>query len=68
LEVLRITDIPRADATLSNQWQVTSDRFLVDASYVSLRQINLTYDLPQSIVEKDKTSNMRFCNAENVLT
>jgi hypothetical protein len=67
LESGDITDIPRADATLSNQWQVTSDRFLVDASYVSLRQINLTYDLPQSIVEKE-TSNMRFCNAENVLT
>ena len=62
-----ITDIPRADATLANQWQVTSDRFLVDASYVSLRQINLTYDLPQSIVEKIGASNMRFfANAENV--
>lgn len=62
-----ITDIPRNDAVLATQWQATSDRFLHDASYLSLRQINLSYNLPDSLIEKIGLSSAQvFANAENV--
>ncbi len=62
-----ITDVPRADNTLATQWQANSTRFLHDASYVSLRQINFSYDLPMEFIKKIGASNVRlFANAENV--
>lgn len=62
-----ITAVPRADATLATQWQATSDRFLHDASFFSLRQINFSYDLADSFVKKIGASNVKFiASAENV--
>lgn len=62
-----ITDVPRADATMDAQWQQTSDRFLIDASYLSLRQLNASYNLSDELVQKIGVSSIRFfANAENV--
>lgn len=62
-----ITDVPRADTTMDTQWQQTSDRFLTDASYLSLRQINASYNLPDTLIQKMGVSSIRFfANAENV--
>jgi TonB-linked SusC/RagA family outer membrane protein len=47
-----ITDIPRLDINGSTQFNSQSDRFLIDASYLSLRNVTLTYKLPKSMLEK----------------
>ncbi len=46
-----ITDQPRLDPTLGGEWDAISDRFLVDASFLSLRQANFSYDFPKNILE-----------------
>jgi TonB-linked SusC/RagA family outer membrane protein len=62
-----ITDIPRNDAVLATQWIATSDRFLHDASFLSLRQINFGYTLPKTFTEKMGMSSFQlYANAENV--
>lgn len=44
-----------------------SDRFLVDASYINIRNINLSYTLPKSIVNKAKLSSLRaYIAVDNV--
>lgn len=61
------TDIPRVQ--LSSQKLIsTSDRFLTDASYLSLRNITLGYTLPQSWIESIGVNNLRvYFVADNVL-
>lgn len=45
----------------------TSDRFLTDASYLSLNNINFGYTLPASISQKAGISRLRvFCAADNI--
>lgn len=62
-----VTSVPRADATMGGQWAATSDRFLVDASFFSLRQVNLYYDFPKLLTDKIDASNVRiFVNGENL--
>ncbi len=62
-----ITDQPRVDATLSTQWDDVSDRFLVDASFLSLRQVNASYDLPDVFLKKIKAKSAKvFINGENL--
>ncbi|WP_273275758.1 SusC/RagA family TonB-linked outer membrane protein [Maribacter polysiphoniae] len=63
-----ITNVPRADVTMDTQWQQTSDRFLTDASYLSLRQMNASYNLPETLIKKigGVTSIRFYANAENV--
>jgi hypothetical protein len=44
-----------------------SDRFLTNASYLSLQNINFGYSLPRSVMNKIKLSKIRFYfAAENV--
>ena len=62
-----ITDVPRNDAVLATQWNATSDRWLHDASYLSLRQINIGYTLPKKFTDKLGISSLQvYANAENV--
>lgn len=62
-----ITDQPRVDATLSTQWDNISDRFLVDASFLSLRQVSLSYDLSEDLLNNFGVSGAKlFVNGENI--
>ncbi|MBK3516476.1 SusC/RagA family TonB-linked outer membrane protein [Carboxylicivirga marina] len=65
----RYTDVPKYvqnNASGSNQ---ISTRFLEDASYLRLKNIQLTYNLPQSICSKLKMQGLKvFVQAENLLT
>ncbi len=47
-----ITDIPRLDVNRTAQFNAASDRWLIDASYLNLRNVSLGYMLPKSILNK----------------
>lgn len=62
-----ITNVPRLDNTRSAQYGTTSTRFLTNASYLSLNNINLSYQLPKTLLSKIGAANATlFINAENV--
>lgn len=64
-----ITDIPRLDSSFANEWDVTSDRWLVDASFFNLRQVNLSYDFNSDFLSRINLAGLRvFASAENVFT
>jgi len=64
-----ISDKPKAiwnNNSLSNS---ISTRYLEDISYVRLRNVNLGYNLPKSVLEKLNASQIRiYAQAENLLT
>lgn len=61
-----ITDVPRA--TLGGS-SVTSDRYLIDASYLALRNITFGYTIPKNILSKIGCESVRFSvTADNLFT
>ena len=62
----RNTDVPRLQANSQNIVS-TSDRFLIDASYLSLRNVSLAYNFSKEVVEKLRLSQLRYyITADNV--
>lgn len=62
-----ITDVPRLDAGRTADFNAASSRWLIDASYLNIRNINLTYTLPKSLISKIKANNAQvFATVENV--
>ena len=62
------TDIPRLDVDLTTA-NSTSSRYLVDASYLRLRNVTLGYNLPKSLLHKIKLEQLRvFVSGDNLLT
>lgn len=63
------TDIPRLTTQPQSSWTQTSNRFLVDRSYLRLKNITFAYTLPKSLLNvltlKDASI---FFQAENMLT
>ena len=53
-----ITDVPRADWGVNNGTR-SSSRYLEDGSYLRFKSISLGYNLPSSIVQRLKLSNVR---------
>ncbi|RAI89448.1 SusC/RagA family TonB-linked outer membrane protein [Algoriphagus yeomjeoni] len=47
-----ITDVPKMDVTGAAQTNAGSDRWLIDGSYLNLRSINLSYNLPKSLLQR----------------
>lgn len=47
-----VTDIPRLDINNTGLFNSQSDRFLIDASYLNIRNITLSYKLPKSLLGK----------------
>ncbi len=61
-----ITNVPRLDAGRTTDFNATSSRWLVDASYINIRSVNLSYTLPKFIVSKLQiNSGQFFVSAEN---
>ena len=61
-----ITDVPRANDTGA---QFNSTRWLEDGSYIRLRNVSLSYDLPNSVFENWGFENVRVsARAVNLLT
>ncbi|MBQ4819396.1 SusC/RagA family TonB-linked outer membrane protein [Aquimarina sp. MMG016] len=64
-----ITDVPRMDAALASEWSGTSDRWLTDASFFNLRQVNLTYQFDSSLAKKLGVSSLNmYASAENIFS
>jgi hypothetical protein len=62
------TNVPQARLFFNNGAQASS-RFIEDGSFVRLRNVTLGYNLPKSIVNKAKISNVRlFVSGQNLLT
>ena len=62
-----ITSIPRLESGNPNQSVGSSTRFLTDASFVSLRNLNLSYDLTDVIGKQLAIDNLRlFVSGENL--
>jgi TonB-linked SusC/RagA family outer membrane protein len=45
-----ITDVPRLDINRTGTFNSSSTRFLIDASYLNIRNVTLSYQLPKSLV------------------
>jgi len=64
-----ITDVPRMDDTQTTDFNATSDRWLVDASYFNLKRINLSYNLSNKVLSSIGSSSGRlYLSAENVFS
>lgn len=62
-----VTDVPRMDAGRAADFNATSSRWLIDASYLNIRSINLSYSLPKGFMSRLKLSGGQvFVSAENV--
>ncbi len=62
-----ITNVPRLDAGRTTDFNATSSRWLVDASYLNIRTVSLAYNLPGSLTSKLNITNTQFfVSAENV--
>lgn len=70
-----ITDVPRAitgphGAGQTNDWNSRpSTQFIYDASYVRLRNLSVSYELPTALLSKAKITRARiYASAQNVFT
>lgn len=60
------SNIPRFSYNDQNA-NASSSRFLIDASYLNLQNINLGYTIPQHITRKISVNSIRiYCSAENI--
>jgi len=62
-----ITNVPRLENSNPNQTVQNSTRFLTDASYLALRNVNLSYTLSNDISNRIGVDNFRlYISAENL--
>lgn len=55
--------------TVQTNWTSVSDRFLYDASYARLKTLNLSYNLPKSLMQKAHLNNVLvYVQGENLFT
>lgn len=47
-----ITNVPRMDAGRTSDFDAASDRWLIDASYLNVRSVTLSYALPHTLARK----------------
>lgn len=65
----RNTDIPRLTTSTANSWTSSSTRFLVDGSYLRMKNIMVSYNLPVSLLSKVRMKGVKvYFQAENLLT
>jgi len=59
--------IPRIDVANSTNINAASSRWLIDASYISFRNVNFSYNLPKNLLSKVDVKNARvFVTGENL--
>jgi hypothetical protein len=64
-----ITDVPRMDPNNTTDFNAASDRWLVDASYLNLKRVNLSYTFPESVINSIGASNaIIYVSGENVFS
>ena len=63
------SSIPRIDNLHNNYNSRVSDRYVEDASYLRVKNITLTYNVPKKLIKKYYLSDLRFSvNVQNVWT
>ncbi|MVM31858.1 SusC/RagA family TonB-linked outer membrane protein [Spirosoma sp. HMF4905] len=63
-----VTNVPEARLFYNNGAQ-SSSRFILDGSFVRLRTVTLSYNLPKTLISKAKLTNVRlFVTGQNLLT
>jgi len=63
-----VTDIPRASLENGN-WREYSSRWIEDASFLRLKNINLGYNFPDALTSRLRLSNLRvYVQGQNLLT
>jgi TonB-linked SusC/RagA family outer membrane protein len=61
-----ITDVPRMDAGRTADFDAASDRWLIDASFLNIRTITLSYAIPKSFAQKVHLENAQvYLSGEN---
>jgi hypothetical protein len=64
-----ITNIPQARLGWDNGDQSRNSRYLSDGSYIKLRSLMLSYEIPKRIINKAKLDRMRiYIQGQNLLT
>ena len=62
-----ITNVPRLDAGRNAAFAAPSDRWLTDATWLTLQNVNISYTIPTSFISKAKIQNARiFVAGENL--
>lgn len=65
----RDTDVPILQTSASSSWTSSSTRFLVNNSYLRLKNLMLAYTFPQAMMKKISLSNLQlFVQGDNLLT
>lgn len=63
------TDVPRMQTSVSNSWTNQSTLMLVDADYLRMKNIMLSYNVPKALLQKVNITNLKvFAQAENLFT
>jgi len=63
-----VTNVPRMDAGRTADFDAASDRWLIDASFMNIRTVTLSYRLPKSIMNRLKIDNAQvYVSGENFL-
>lgn len=55
-----ITNVPRLDEGRTADFNAASDRWLIDASYLNIRSVTLSYVLPSTVANRIKLANAQF--------
>jgi TonB-linked SusC/RagA family outer membrane protein len=64
-----VTDVPQARLGYDNGDQSRNSRYLSDGSYLKLRSLSLSYEMPKNIVSKTGLDRIRiFIQGQNLLT
>ena len=65
----KYTDVPQYITSNQNYGNQLSSRFLEEASYLRLKNISLSYNLPESLINRVKMKKVRvYVSAENIWT
>ena len=65
----RYTEVPKVQLSTSNSWTSSSSRLVVNNSYLRLKNLMLSYNIPQNIVRKMFLGGLQvFVQGDNLLT
>jgi TonB-linked SusC/RagA family outer membrane protein len=63
-----ITNVPRMDNGRTSDFDAASDRWLIDGSYMNVRSVTLSYNLPKVLARKLKMDNAQvYLSGENFI-
>ena len=63
----QITDVPRMDNSKTTAFNAVSSRWLVDASYLAIRNVNISYNFGESVLKGLNVKGLRaYISAENL--